>query len=101
MQEPQLLIIRSIVSFKFLRQYLNLTDTRVFYFKREIRSQTPACCAHMLTDEAAWGLTAFQAEASVCPHPPPRTRTHCSAWQNCQSSALLTTGLVGNEKHNF
>ena len=76
MQDPQLLIIRSIVSFKFLRHYLNLMDTRVFYFKREVRSWTPACCAHVLTGEAAWGLTAFQAEASVSPPPtPPHTHT--------------------------
>lgn len=99
MQESQLLLIRLIVSFKFLRQYLNVTDTSVFYFKREIRNWIPACCAHVLTSKAACGLTAFQAEASVCPHHPPNTHAHslfCLA-----ELSVKCTGLAGNEKHNF
>lgn len=90
----QLLLIRRIMSFKILRQYLNLKDTRVFYFKREIRNQIPECCTRMPMNKVARGLTTFQAEGVSLP-----PLTPCSEWQNCQSGALLTTGLVRNEKH--
>lgn len=94
--ELPLLLIRPInVFFKILRQYLNLKDTSIFYFKREIRNQVPGCYMHML-NKVAHDLTTFQTEASV-PQPLPPG----SGWQNCQSSALLTTGLRRDGKHHF